>query len=847
MADRENPYGARNVGDDATAFWTLSEKSPYIKEEIRKALPADLFVKSAIFDLQQAVKEVDVHSISALKDLTKAFNSQKKRMDSVEKELRTAETSISDIETALQQNNNELNAVQTIQNKILTEIQNLSSSVTTELSSLDKRFTEETGQLNQAIKDLSGKVGGSSGGSSILPVLGGGAAAAAAAPAVEAAAAKKTLASLVPVAIKGTMRVIGGAVATLMTTVASSLLEATGHPEMAAGADILGDAITGASLGSVIGSIVPGIGTTIGGAVGGVLGAGYGMYEKGGQLLGTAELSPQIKELQQQADERTAAREQDKIAVERLHMERPELANFAGGQPPEVVAPPSGQTPPSSGSFTPSNAFFDSIIKAEGTAKYGDPYNTSLGYMKAPKPLTEMTMKEVLDWGDIVRKAQGLNSSAKGAFQFTNQTQRDAMKALGIGMDEKFTPENQRKMAAWRATVGNGLGAWEGFKLHPDQRLIAQQSMNTGMHHQTAEPVVTPVTPSATTPSTTPQTSSAPEVGRMGGNPQISGAAPMSQASSTGGPPGNDIVGLGKWLQSQGILVSEHPSFGGVNPRKHHPGSAHNDGVAIDINAPGGIVEANNPVWSSKFDKIAAQLQAAGYTVLWKAKDHFDHIHAQIGGKGIKGGHSYIGGQSIDSQSPQAQAQATETPQTPAPPMGPAIGSAGETGRQAQAPIAPPMGAAIGSSAINGMQAQLMGNPLMMMGGMSNIGGIGGMAINMLTPMLMNSLTAGTPNIISGQLQPPAPQPAQLQMPSIGEAPIAPVDTVGTEEAQQQINNINVSGGQSGSSSSTALAQHQVHMNARPDWLGGLAEGLLGATYTGMSRPKYFGAGTGKM
>jgi hypothetical protein len=129
------------------------------------------------------------------------------------------------------------------------------------------------------------------------------------------------------------------------------------------------------------------------------------------------------------------------------------------------------------------NDFFNSIIKAEGTAKHGDPYETSLGYMKSPKPLTEMTMAESLTWGDQVRASQGLNSSAKGAFQIVNTTQRSAMNALGIGMNEKFSPENQRRMAAWIAQQ-QGLGAWEGLKIHRDQWYAAQQAMNAGLHRQ---------------------------------------------------------------------------------------------------------------------------------------------------------------------------------------------------------------------------------------------------------------------------------------------------------------------------------------------------------------------------
>jgi hypothetical protein len=84
---------------------------------------------------------------------------------------------------------------------------------------------------------------------------------------------------------------------------------------------------------------------------------------------------------------------------------------------------------------------------------------------------------------------------------------------------------------------------------------------------------------------------------------------------------------------------------------------------------------------------------------------------------------------------------------------------------------------------------------------------------------------------------PPAPT---LQPP-----PLAETDVSGPEQ-QTQINNYNVTN-QNQRGVSTATPQNQLSMGARPDWLGHLAEGLLGSTYTGMSRPKYFGAGVGKM
>ena len=133
--------------------------------------------------------------------------------------------------------------------------------------------------------------------------------------------------------------------------------------------------------------------------------------------------------------------------------------------------------------YSDPNDFYDAIIKAEGTGKHGSAYETSLGYTKSPKPLTQMTMDEVMQWGAHIRKETAIgrktNSSAKGAFQIVNSTQRDAMRALGIRGNEMFSEENQRRMASWIARR-QGLGAWEGLKINPGQMARARQALQAG-------------------------------------------------------------------------------------------------------------------------------------------------------------------------------------------------------------------------------------------------------------------------------------------------------------------------------------------------------------------------------
>jgi len=118
------------------------------------------------------------------------------------------------------------------------------------------------------------------------------------------------------------------------------------------------------------------------------------------------------------------------------------------------------------------------------------------------------------------------------------------------------------------------------------------------------------------------------------GVPEAAMAPSPGTANAPGTPqregsmPGGDIVALGKELQGQGIRVSEHPAFGGVEPV--HRGRGHYEGRAIDVNAGMGIVEANDPVWGPKFDQIAAQAKAAGYNVIWRSAGHYNHMHIEI-------------------------------------------------------------------------------------------------------------------------------------------------------------------------------------------------------------------------
>lgn len=110
---------------------------------------------------------------------------------------------------------------------------------------------------------------------------------------------------------------------------------------------------------------------------------------------------------------------------------------------------------------------------------------------------------------------------------------------------------------------------------------------------------------------------------------------PDKVAISNGVPKG-DLHALRRWLQAQGFRTSEQKGYDRVG--KHSKNSKHYSGEAIDVNWGSGVHEATDPVAGPKFDALAAQLKAAGYGVIWRAKGHYGHLHVDTGGSSQIGG-----------------------------------------------------------------------------------------------------------------------------------------------------------------------------------------------------------------
>ncbi|QFQ31622.2 transglycosylase SLT domain-containing protein [Janibacter melonis] len=112
-----------------------------------------------------------------------------------------------------------------------------------------------------------------------------------------------------------------------------------------------------------------------------------------------------------------------------------------------------------------------------------------------------------------------------------------------------------------------------------------------------------------------------------------------------GGYASGGIVALGKRLQGMGYHVSEHPAFGGVAPGAHSATGWHYKAGALDVNADPFNSKFSNEM--AALDKLNAMLRRDGWNTIWRAANHFDHLHVDIGngqGGGLPGGGGILGG-----------------------------------------------------------------------------------------------------------------------------------------------------------------------------------------------------------
>ena len=116
----------------------------------------------------------------------------------------------------------------------------------------------------------------------------------------------------------------------------------------------------------------------------------------------------------------------------------------------------------------------------------------------------------------------------------------------------------------------------------------------------------------------------------------------IKEKLGSGAPDCDDMVALGRFLADQGFDVAENSAFGPVG--KHSDGSYHyqcGGRGAIDVNfgRAGDLV----PEEVAAVDPVIAPLRELGFRTIWRAADHYNHLHVDVANSGPIGAGS--GGQ----------------------------------------------------------------------------------------------------------------------------------------------------------------------------------------------------------
>lgn len=108
-----------------------------------------------------------------------------------------------------------------------------------------------------------------------------------------------------------------------------------------------------------------------------------------------------------------------------------------------------------------------------------------------------------------------------------------------------------------------------------------------------------------------------------------------------------DVIALGLLLVRRGFMVwqNDHPALGGDRGHEYNPDSQHHacGGMgALDVNfgPPGDFV----PVEMAAIDPLITPLQELGYSTIWRAPGHNNHLHVDIRTGNIGAGSGNMGG-----------------------------------------------------------------------------------------------------------------------------------------------------------------------------------------------------------
>lgn len=479
---------------------------------------------------------------------------------------------------------------------------------------------------------------------------------------------------------KGALGGLGGLVGGLLLDYGAEKAEEAGYKKTAAGMNIGSSALTGAGMGAIFGPA--------GAAVGGLLGGAYGLYQNWDKLTGdsgstdptklTKEEKLKIKETEQSNVKTEAATAEKNVKTtertEKVSLDNQKSIGHFGslvstfGRLIEAYAKCVQAFAISVGAFATVVSDLKTAIANMGgggpgsfTGKANDPATIDA--------VMAMNYEKESGGGKQLRvQGMGAAQSIGGAYGLSQSARESAFKSMSAGERQEFLS----KTGFSRAPTLDELVSKDGKSFLGDKAKLADQLLAKKFTETTISSLEkrlgrTPTlgdvrgsywhgeagyvalleaarkNPNLTMSEFYDQNPNwtRPDMKQFSDNGKIRTVSEQLAKiaehagggySSGGGSYGSgDIVALGKKLQSEGYTISGHSEFGGQEKGKHAKDSRHYRDMAIDVNAGAGVVEANDPVQGRKFDQLADSLRAAGYSVLWRTKDHYDHLHVSVG------------------------------------------------------------------------------------------------------------------------------------------------------------------------------------------------------------------------
>lgn len=407
-------------------------------------------------------------------------------------------------------------------------------------------------------------------------------------------------------------------------------------------AKLLADAGAGAAGGAAVGAVGgAGIGAVPGAVVGGLLGGAYGLYDNWSDLWGGKSTSKSsTDESEAKHTKETVIKTSDTNAKAADSNAASTVTQTKNTASQSTFVTLFGKNVSSFGSIIASEgkivAAFGTMVKSfiesvtlfsDTITTFGDTFNMNGSTAGAttggvdPKTIQQAT-SFLTGKGWTPAQAAGIVGNLVTESKLKTDAVGDNGKAYGIA---QWHPDRQAK---FKQVMGRDI---RGSRLEDQLAFLDWELRHTESAAGNALARTTTAAAAASIFDRKYERSSGAAIQERMANANAIASGNLSGSSN------QSIVDLGNSLLAQGFKVTENNNFGGVTPGVHK-GRGHKEGRAIDINLVSGR-DADDPIAGPRMDALAAQLSGnPNFTVLWKTKDHYDHMHVESKLRAARGG-----------------------------------------------------------------------------------------------------------------------------------------------------------------------------------------------------------------